>query len=936
MPPPYHCSFCNASFQTPGQIVRHQAQKRTCRERRQRERRELAAKAAADQLTSDDVPEAPVVYEDETTGPPGDDAMAMDTTLDTHQDMAYPDENNDTAMAAAGACFDEAATLFESIRDDQVLEGCEVLGPFADDDEWELAKWLIKNVGHNAADDLLRLPIMRKRAMPSYSNKNDFLATIDQLPQGPEWKLETITLTGDQADEDGSLQTEDLELWYRDPVECIRELMGNPLFRDALCYEPGREFEQRPHGLEEESVNEMWTGAWWWKIQERLPKGATVAPVILASDKTMLSQFRGDQSAWPVYLSIGNISKDVRREVSSHATVLVGYLPIGKFQCFKESSRQAARYRTFHHCMSVVLAALAEAGTRGEDMTCADGFVRWIFPILACYVADYPEQCLVSCCMESRCPICKISANQRGDHKTGDARTTAETTILLAAKQAGRDEPELKQAYTDFGIRPVFQPFWMDLPHCDIFHAFTPDLLHQLHKGVFKDHLVKWCTALIGVLELDARFKAMPLLATLKHFKNGISGVSQWTGHEHKAMEKVFVGLMVNSHTDPRVISAVRGALDFIYYASLRSHTRSTLASLALALDVLHDNKQVFIDYEARDAPHFNIPKFHMLEHYVELIWAFGSADGFNTETPERLHIDYAKNAYRASNRKDYVVQMTTWLRRQEAVDRFTSYLNFSRNGLSAPLVVAAAELNPSTRVLATFAKHHPPDLRHVAAQDLILWNNAPCFIPAVQTYITDQGSPLTVRPIDAFGLYKRIVIKLPIIREAGSTPKDLTNTVYAAPPVRATGRHPATPAQLDFALIRTGDINPQTTGTSLQGLRVGRVRSLFSLPVVYQLPHARPLAYVEWYTALGPQDDTSGLYHVRLSTRNQHPNAEVIESDRIVRNCYLIPHFSRTVNPAWTSANSVDHASLLYLNAYSDLHMYSLLKLKHDVHGVL
>jgi len=49
--------------------------------------------------------------------------------------------------------------------------------------------------------------------------------------------------------------------------------------------------------------------------------------------------------------------------------------------------------------------------------------------------------------------------------------------------------------------------------------------------------------------------------------------------------------------------------------------------------------------------------------HYAASVRLFGSLDGFNTELPERLHIDYAKKAYRASNKRNYVTQMTTWLR---------------------------------------------------------------------------------------------------------------------------------------------------------------------------------------------------------------------------------------------------------------------------------
>ncbi|KAK0471463.1 hypothetical protein IW261DRAFT_1344450, partial [Armillaria novae-zelandiae] len=59
--------------------------------------------------------------------------------------------------------------------------------------------------------------------------------------------------------------------------------------------------------------------------------------------------------------------------------------------------------------------------------------------------------------------------------------------------------------------------------------------------------------------------------------------------------------------------------------------------------------------------------------------------------------------------------------------------------------------------------------------------------------------------------------------------------------------------ACLDGALIRTGEVNPFTNGTSLQGMCVGHVHAIFTLSKHYLSPtHASlkyPLVYVEWFT---------------------------------------------------------------------------------------
>ncbi|KAF8133438.1 hypothetical protein EV363DRAFT_1115459, partial [Boletus edulis] len=135
--------------------------------------------------------------------------------------------------------------------------------------------------------------------------------------------------------------------------------------------------------------------------------------VVTASDKTELSQFKGDKNAWPVYLSIGNISKGIRRQPARHASVLLGYIPVLKMDAFEDNS--VAGYPLFHYCIKKIVELLVAASHEGVEMVCADGRIRHVFPVLVACIRDHPEyQCLVACCTENRCLKCLIPANQRG------------------------------------------------------------------------------------------------------------------------------------------------------------------------------------------------------------------------------------------------------------------------------------------------------------------------------------------------------------------------------------------------------------------------------------------------------------------------------------------------------------------------------------------
>ena len=322
---------------------------------------------------------------------------------------------------------------------------------------------------------------------------------------------------------------------------------------------------------------------------------------------------------------------------------------------------------------------MVEAGQNGKEMVCTDGLVQIIHPILAAYVADYPEQCLVACCMENWCPRCIVAPNEQGDPVESTSCEVKTTLQVLNQHCQGYTSENFEK----HGLCAVYEPFWQNLPYSNIFACFTPDLLHQFHKGIFKDHLVAWCTSLIGKGELDAHFKAMTAILGLRHFKNGISMITQWTGIEHKEMEKVFVSIMAGAvNTETLII--IRAIVDFIYYAQLQLQTSKMLDALESCLKTFHTHKELLIKLEIHQ--HFNIPKLHAIMHYLTAIQVLGSTDGYNTESPEQLHIEYAKEGYRASNKHDYIKQMAVWLQRREAIWMKESYLMWLKDKV-APIV---------------------------------------------------------------------------------------------------------------------------------------------------------------------------------------------------------------------------------------------------------
>ncbi|KAJ6599632.1 hypothetical protein B0H10DRAFT_1825166 [Mycena sp. CBHHK59/15] len=218
---------------------------------------------------------------------------------------------------------------------------------------------------------------------------------------------------------------------------------------------------------------------------------------------------------------------------------------------------------------------------------------------------------------------------------------------------------------------------------CTVFKSITPDVLHQLYQGVMK-HLKAWIIEALGAAEIDARCRHLPPNHNIRIFMNGISHISCVTGQEHDQMCRFLLGIVIDiplpdNLSNVRLIRSIRALLDFLYLAQYPIHSDETLAQLDDALNRFHDNKDIFVDLGIR--MNFNLPKLHFLRHYKLLITRFGTTDNFNTEYAERLHIDLAKDAYRATNHKDEYPQMTQWLERKEKILLHAKFIQWRQLG---------------------------------------------------------------------------------------------------------------------------------------------------------------------------------------------------------------------------------------------------------------
>ena len=450
--------------------------------------------------------------------------------------------------------------------------------------------------------------------------------------------------------------------------------------------------------------------------------------------------------AYPIYLTIGNIPKDIRQKPSCHAQILIRYIPMTSLQGItSKAGRRQALGNLFHACMENVLSLITSYGGLGVAIVSADGIWHCCHPILAAFVGDYPEQALVTCTYNGCCPKCKVPENQLGEYSAFPPHV--QTDALSTYHLANGDASTFHRACREAGLKPIFCPFWVSHQFTNIFLSITPDILHQMLQGVMK-HIIKWlsCSTIFGPVNIDVRCQCLLPNHSITPLTKGISTLSCVTGKEHKNICHILLGLVISlsllgGQASSCIIKAVRALLDFLYLAQFPSHTTDTLCCLQDSLKLFYNNKMVFVDLGTRG--NFHIPKLHSLLHYESSIQLFGTTDNYNTEQTERLHIDFTKDTYRATNHKDEYMQMTIWLERQEKVQQHVA--SVERQQQEQPRVDTRIPIGLPKPHYGLLKMTQHPTIKSVSFGNLSRKYGAHCFLDTLAGFIACKNYPGTL-----------------------------------------------------------------------------------------------------------------------------------------------------------------------------------------------
>ncbi|KAG2122561.1 hypothetical protein BD769DRAFT_1629210 [Suillus cothurnatus] len=818
--------------------------------------------------------------------------------------------------------------------------------PYCDQLEFELADYIFtRNQTPTAQiDHLLNLwaaSLIRAGADTSqvlFTDHRDIYRTINNTPLGDvKWQSFSVKYTGDIPDE-GPLpwMTESYDVWFHNPHQVVQNMLTNPDYASEVDMRPYREFATE---MDERQWQDFMSGDWAWNQVDQIAKdpathGSTFVPVILGSDKTTVSVATRQNDYYPLYASIRNVRNNVHH--AHHGTLaVVGFLAMPKTT--KQHAKTAIFHRfhrqLFHSSLSFILWNLKPGMTKPEVVHFGDGHYRRVIYGLGPYITDYEEQVLLACIRVHTDMLIEECDHGKLWDEYGiitQLVVSLSTSILLK-------------------INLFIYPFTNDYPRADIHKLIVPDLLHQIIKGAFKDHLVAWVEKYLVVThgqaqadiildDIDRRIAAAPAFSGLRRFPQGCN-FKQWTGDDSKALMKVYLPAL-EGYVPMDIIRTFRALLEFCYLVCCNVITETSLNKIDDTVARFHQYHEIFKDTEIVST--FSLPRQHSIKHYNTLI--------------RLLHIKAVKEPWRRSSCYKALGQM---LVTNQHLDKLTAsrqdfYAHGMLNGTCLTSVLATLNAQAPGEHDDT-GQHEPPVLslpgedenedfdiiddptsvlthyiegtkRAPSIPELSTELCIPDLADLVRCFLFEQSNPEDDRdptevPLLEFPHYRG---RISVFNSASLTfhaPSDLSGIggmkrehIHACPLWRNEC------ACNDCVFVIT-----DSNAHGMLGMDVAHVMAFFSLQ-----QHGRliPCAVVRWFNRVGnAPDPNTGMWMVKPAFSAQNtPHFAIIHIDTIFCAAHLLPVFGTVLlSPSIKFHHVLDIFKLFYVNKFADHHAFEI-----------
>ncbi|TFK28976.1 hypothetical protein FA15DRAFT_583187, partial [Coprinopsis marcescibilis] len=796
-----------------------------------------------------------------------------------------------------------------------------------------------------------------------WKSERDLYKTIDDIQQGSAPFITVIfKYTGKLPENPPAWMTEEYELCVRDAREVLCHQLSTTEFLDQFKTAPYRQFEV--HGEQQRVWSNLMSGDWAWEEVDTIAsqvegsEGAMLVPIVSGLDKTTVSVATGHQEYHPFYISAGNLTNTARRSHGA-GVIPVAFLPIPKSMFYFRSLTM------YHACIARIFAPLRQYMTSADILRCPDGHLRRAIYSIGPVIADYPEQVWLSCIVQYWCLKCMAKPDDL-DNPDAHRRTQEKMEILIECFDPG-------VLWKLYGIWADIWPFTYEFPRADIHKLMAPDLLHQVIKGSFKDHLVQWVMDYINekytpvlaiqiIADIDRRVSAVPIFPGLHRFKDG-QNFSQWTGDDSKAFMKVYLGA-IKGYVPDDMVRCIASFLNVCYIFRRNTITSSALKLAQLELAKFHCLCKIFITTGTRTT--CSLPNQHALTHFPQSIQQFRSPNGLCSSITESKHITAVKEPWRRSNCFNALQQMLTMITRLNKIHALRKILahhgmlDGSTSMFMAQALLRRGDRGPESDVI------DDPDNDEESTKESAMGNDQ----SQIKDVTPKQGPRLTAFVEMGLKHGIRYPSKLSVLAQHRLVREPRLQTTLIE--YLWALQYPGQPIPLDISAdaFFTGKIrvyhsasahfyapsdacgsggmqkqvvhsNPNWKGSprhdtvfvtdnetpTICGMKIAQIRLFFTYADI-QTGEARPCALVDWFhTVGGTPDHVTGMWVVEWSPCYSEHQLSVIPLQSIIRGAHLVPVYEIGVLPEQFSfTTSLDAFKRYYVNSYVDHHTHELL----------